>query len=380
MLRQQMAALLEATLPRMRPGPAFTAAVVAALPTGMPEAAVAAGGMSATAKAVVGASLAGPLAGAAVGLLGAFIGARASIVNTRSPRERAYMVRLTWRASMLAFGFVGLQAALLVLLPSVFRSLWWHLPVAAVYAAVLLWVILRANRRQRQIQIEDSTAVPRQPASPRERRFLVLAGVVSVAYVALCLVAENVLDRRVPGWDESPYVVFTAWTLYLVGLMQVIAWINRRQHAIRVADGTAPPPPPPGGAEISPRAIYSSLGGGVVGSVLWMLILCAMAGDWLVALSVLASAAVILQTSARVALRRPERYFRIAFWSNLATGGLTLAVVNLRYETWMAFYRTSRWYQPAGDWPLWLVDLALGALIVALSVQLLRRDRQHRRP
>jgi hypothetical protein len=104
-----------------------------------------------------------------------------------------------------------------------------------------------------------------------------------------------------------------------------------------------------------------------------------MAADWRTALVVIGTAALILQVSARAAIRRPERYFRVAFREGMATGTLVLVAVNLRYEDWMVFYRRSRWYDPAGDWPLWVVDVALVGMFVWLQLDMLRRDRRHRR-
>jgi hypothetical protein len=142
---------------------------------------------------------------------------------------------------------------------------------------LVVWAIRWANRRQRDIQIEDGTHVPTGQRSPRERRFLVVAGFASLAYVAAFLVLDAMLERYAPDLAASLYGRLTRWSLYLVGLMQGISWINRRQHAIRVAEGRAvePPAPPPDAPtrEIgaSPRVIYSSLAGGVVGGTLWML-------------------------------------------------------------------------------------------------------------
>jgi hypothetical protein len=393
MLKAEVEALIETGLRRARPGRAFAAAVVAALPGGTSQAAVGAGGVAtAAAKTALGAGAAGAAAGAAVGVLGGLIGAWASIRATRSERERRYMIRVSVLSFVLSLGMAALVAAVVALagagfLPAPSRSPGWLALLAGLVlgeTALVVWAVAHVNRRQRQIQIEEGTHLPSGPRSRREVRFLVLAAAGSLVYVAVFLAAGALLEHLFPERMGTAWGQLTKWSLYLVGLMQGIAWINRRQHAIRVAEGRAAPvPQPPPGAptpEIgaSPRVIYSSLAGGIVGGTLWMFPMCFLAGDWLVALVILAVGGVTLHASARAAIRRPDRYFRIAFWSGMVTSALVFGVVNLRYEAWMVFYRESRWYQPGGDWPLWAVDVALVALFAWLQLDMLRRDRRHR--
>jgi hypothetical protein len=126
-----------------------------------------------------------------------------------------------------------------------------------------------------------------------------------------------------------------------------------------------------------PSAIYGSHAG-FLGEVLWMLPMCWLAGDWPVGGAVVAFSAAAYTLSVRLTLRRPERYFRIAFWEGLAYGALLLAVINLRWEPWMAAYRASRWYEPMADWPLWLVNVLVVLLLVEGQRKLLKQDRLHR--
>jgi hypothetical protein len=267
-------------------------------------AAAASTGVAAAATTALGSGAAGALAGSLLGIAGAVLGARASITNTRSPRERAFMVRMTWIAGALCLGLLALEAAaVLVLLrvasggplsPAAVTAT--VLGLGAVSAVIVLWLVVWGNRRQRQIQIEEGTYTPTTP---------------------------------------SPHV------------------------------------------DMSPGAIYGSFAGSL-GGILWIFPMCWIAGDWLVAAVVLAVSGVAYLVSVRLTLTRPERYFRVAFWEGIALGALLLAVVNLRWEPWMAVYRDSRWYEPLADWPLWLVNVVIVALIFEGQRKLLKLGRQSR--
>jgi RNA polymerase sigma factor (sigma-70 family) len=172
MLRDQVAALVESALTRTRPGRAFTLAVLAVLPGAAPAAAAAgvagaAGEGSMAAKGAAAAGMAGAVAGPLLGLAGAYVGAKASIENTRSPRERRFMVRAAWAFVAIALAFAAVEVLGLLLLPTLFATLTGQLVLGVVYASLLVVLILRVNRRQRQIRVEDGTHVdPREVPLP----------------------------------------------------------------------------------------------------------------------------------------------------------------------------------------------------------------------
>jgi RNA polymerase sigma factor (sigma-70 family) len=163
MLKEQVAALVESGLRRTRPGKAFTLAVLAVLPAAAPQAAAAAvaagaeGGVAAKGAAATG--LAGAVLGPLLGLVGAYVGAKASIESTRSPRERRFMVRSAWAGLGVALAFAAVEAGGLVFLPGVFATLAGQLVLVGAYTALLVALILRTNRRQREIQVEEGTYV-----------------------------------------------------------------------------------------------------------------------------------------------------------------------------------------------------------------------------
>ena len=173
LLQEQVLAFVEVALERTSPGKAFTLGVVAALPfLALPASAATVGTATAKGAAAAKTSLAlgslGALLGPVIGVLGGTCGAWASIHNTKSPRERQFMVRMT----LIVAGYVAVFLLALFGLVFLGRRFAATQPVAygctigllvLVYAAGLLTMILRSNRRQRQIQIEDGTCVP--PAS-----------------------------------------------------------------------------------------------------------------------------------------------------------------------------------------------------------------------
>jgi hypothetical protein len=112
--------------------------------------------------------LLGAVLGPLIGILGGWYGARAAIRNTRSPRERQFMVRQTWLATAYVTGFVLALCGLTVFGRPLARSqpVAFGLVTAALVTAYSagLWIwIVRANRRQRQIQIEDGTFAAMPP-------------------------------------------------------------------------------------------------------------------------------------------------------------------------------------------------------------------------
>ena len=97
LLRDRVASLVENTLSHSRPGKTFTTAVLVALPALVPQ--IATAGVAATAakgstiaKTAALAGVTGAILGPVIGLLGAWIGIRAGINATQSPRERQFMI------------------------------------------------------------------------------------------------------------------------------------------------------------------------------------------------------------------------------------------------------------------------------------------------
>ena len=176
MLKQQIAELVETALARTRPGKAFTIAVLAALPAGVAGTAAAgvatagaAAKTSGAAQAAGGASLTGAIAGPLLGVAGAWLGAKGSIENTRSPRERQFMVRMTWISMGLSVAFLGVLGLGLVFVPQLFATLAFQLGMAGLYVILVTSFVVGINRRQRQIQVEDGTFADPRAIPPADR-------------------------------------------------------------------------------------------------------------------------------------------------------------------------------------------------------------------
>jgi RNA polymerase sigma factor (sigma-70 family) len=166
LLNAEVSSLVEDTLARVRPGQAFTAAVVALLPAVAAPAAGAAvlglKGMPA-AKALWASVASGALLGPLLGMLGGLLGSWASIRNTRSPRERRFVIRMSILMGLLVVALVYLPLLLVFtgLMPK-----WSYWVFFAAFFALLGPLIVLSNAHQRQIQKQDGTYVP-LPCPPR---------------------------------------------------------------------------------------------------------------------------------------------------------------------------------------------------------------------
>jgi RNA polymerase sigma factor (sigma-70 family) len=170
LLKTEIASLVEDVLTKTAPGKAFTVAVVAALPALAPQTAAPAG-MAAlaakgppAAKTLLAAGLCGAVLGPVLGLLGGIVGTWASVANTRSPRERTFMLKASavfWLAMILLLG-VPLVLALTDVIPK-----WSYWVSFAAFFALLAPYAVWSNRRQMRIQIEQGTYVkPQHQAGP----------------------------------------------------------------------------------------------------------------------------------------------------------------------------------------------------------------------
>ncbi len=165
LLQEQVAAFVEGALARSVPGKAFTLAVLAALPALEVSAAAAtvAGTVAkgtAAAKSASALGVLGAVLGPVLGLLGGYLGARLSIESTRSPRERQFVVKMSWLTAGLAIGFLLALGALLIsaksLLagrPSLFAGL--LATVILIYTASITILNFWTNRRQKEIRAQE---------------------------------------------------------------------------------------------------------------------------------------------------------------------------------------------------------------------------------
>ena len=161
LLKAEVAALVEDVLGQTGPTKTFGIAVISALPALAPQAiaagtaAVAAKG-SAAAKTIFATLLSGAIMGPIIGLLGGLFGSWMSIKNTRSRRERRFMINMavTGWSLLLLLIFLPLVLALTGVIPK-----WSYWCSFTVFFALLVPSIIWGNARQRRIQIEDGTYI-----------------------------------------------------------------------------------------------------------------------------------------------------------------------------------------------------------------------------
>jgi RNA polymerase sigma factor (sigma-70 family) len=140
MLHEQVLAFVEGALARTNPGKTFTLGVLAALPVSIAAsakaatAAVAAAKSGATATGATFGSVIGVLAGPLLGLLGGYIGLRSGLNSTRTPRERAYVIRCCKIIAVAAVVFTGC----LLLFGFASESLWKKHPAPVIGLGVAI--------------------------------------------------------------------------------------------------------------------------------------------------------------------------------------------------------------------------------------------------
>ena len=95
--------------------------------------------------------LIGGIVGSAIGILGGVAGTYFSIKNTKSPRERAFIIK----ASIVCWVFVLAFVLGMCLIPGLYKL--WLVPI---YVVGLVAGILLGNKKQAQIRLEESKRAP----------------------------------------------------------------------------------------------------------------------------------------------------------------------------------------------------------------------------
>ncbi|MHC4799597.1 MAG: hypothetical protein ACYTF1_23435, partial [Planctomycetota bacterium] len=224
--------------------------------------------------------------------------------------------------------------------------------------------------------------------SPRERKFVVKGVLITMAYVigflALLAIGNHVwhtlkLSRNVLLWGTK-----AAWGIYLVGLVPLIIWFNRRQKQIKIEDGTYVDPQEIKAKDVSQashlirRYIYWNSGGAIFGCLCWLYPFMVMARDWLTAVIVSVCALALFVISTRACIRNPKRYWSIAIYDLLVLAALNFVIVNLRWDDWMPSYRQSAYYQAFSDLSLWIVNALMGGVFAFLLILLALMARKNR--
>lgn len=181
LLRDRLTGTVEGALRRSAPGKAFAWGVISSLPVFAGSASAASAGMTAAAQAggTAGKAIAawggvGAILGPILGLLGGIFGTAMSIQNTRSHRERRFVVVGSVFFWILALGFCAVQ--FFVVREATERiqvePIRWISALVGVplgYALILVASIFWFNRRQRAIRADETASPNRKgnmPGSP----------------------------------------------------------------------------------------------------------------------------------------------------------------------------------------------------------------------
>ncbi len=165
MLTGEVTTFVESMLTRTSPGKAFTLGVIAALPALAISAKAATVGVTASkgtavAKSAATVGFAGAIFGPLLGILGGLLGSMIGVEDTESPRERRFMIKMSW----ITWGLVALFCLFVFAFTFLVRDLWEEHPLstAAVfiggllaYGIALSMLVFRGNRGQQRIRIEE---------------------------------------------------------------------------------------------------------------------------------------------------------------------------------------------------------------------------------
>jgi RNA polymerase sigma factor (sigma-70 family) len=175
LLQEQVLAFVEGALEKTSPGKAFTLGVIAALPlvtttakAATVGAAVAKGG--AAAKSVATAGTLGGLFTILGGGISAYISLRAKADDTKSPRERQFMLQMIGVRFVSCLFLIMMYIGLGQLVFSQTHFAHDILTAALVFFTYVtgMWLFVHGSRRQQQIQIEDKTFVQAEWTTPRK--------------------------------------------------------------------------------------------------------------------------------------------------------------------------------------------------------------------
>jgi hypothetical protein len=274
LLHEEVLAFVEGALEKTSPGKTFTLGVISALPLAVTSAKAATVG-AALAKggaAAKGVATVGTLGGLLAMLGGAFVSFKAQVDDSKSPRERQFMLQvLGWQRTVVTLLFLAVFFAA-TRFDYVRAPIHFDFFVAAfVFCYCVYWMVIidRRFRRRLQIQIEDNTFVEAEWTMPRKvtdadtaaakskarsrvARFMALGigmlvfvvtqeswkehlghAILVTAFMALCVV------RGFLQWQNYPRFISlrSAWFVYfpvLVGLLTLF-FFNYHQYLARTS-------------------------------------------------------------------------------------------------------------------------------------------------
>ena len=241
LLHERVLAFVDGTLKKTSPGRTFTLGVLGALPlAGTSAKAAGVGAALATGGAVVkGATLIGPLGGLLATLGGAFVSLRAEADDTKSPRERQFVLKMT--GLKMVAGLVLFGAALGIgkidfsqtpITPEMLRSAF----VFCLYA-LATGLLVYGSRRREQLQRVDHTYDHAEWTLPRSRTMaaapagrLANPRLQQLKFKALVVVLAVAMAWQLPWQTHRIQALLNAALLALAMVWSWRNWRNRPRY------------------------------------------------------------------------------------------------------------------------------------------------------
>jgi RNA polymerase sigma factor (sigma-70 family) len=240
LLKAELASVVEDVIEKTRPGKVFTVAVIAALPAVTAEAATAAVAAAAAktagaAKAAGAFSLLGATLGPLLGLLGSIIGIRASIINTKSPRERAFMKRRGLFAIFYCYGGMALILVLWWKIRWVMANVWGLVVLLTVYLIGVLIFAFTTEKRRKAIQMEQGTYVEPARRMMERSKGQIYGAFAGAIFGSLSLLWLHITAGRAGDWVTLCMVLVCGILIFLIAARSCLRW---KQHISRIAAGS----------------------------------------------------------------------------------------------------------------------------------------------
>jgi len=245
MLHEQVLAFVEGALKKTAPGKNFTIGVLAALPLAVNSAkaatvgaAVAKGGTAAKSAATAGTL--GGLFTILGGGISAYISLRAKADDTKSPRERQFMLQMIgvrFVACLFLFMmYFGLEQ-LVFAHSHIDRDI---LTAALVFFVYVfgMWLFVYGSRRQQQIQIEDKTFVEAEWTRPRKETDSMAnpsgaksnTNATAARFMAFLVVMTAIMIFQTPWKEHLDRAILWSAVLLLALVWSFLRWQKRPRY------------------------------------------------------------------------------------------------------------------------------------------------------
>ncbi len=209
--------------------------------------------------------------------------------------------------------------------------------------------------------------------SSTERRFMVRFAwaiwLMIIVFLAVLMAAPVLLQDRLStaGFLLAEAAIILA---YIVVLVPMILWGNKRQKTIRQKQGSPELGLVMRHAWATPKGVYGGLSVAVFGSMAWMVVFAMQAGDWLTAVLVTAAAIGIVVLSAEIMKRYGDKATRAVLCGLTgAICGVTLLVLDTRLFEWIGQFGGRTAAEVKADLPPWtLMVLTISAFVVVMAV------------